>query len=90
MPRTSWRRRRARSCRRGQFTRKRGPHLGGVLADALDEAGSDGRGVLQRGRAVHLNQPHLEGVVHAKVKPKELARPPPVHHLRKCNSHVGR
>ena len=36
------------------------------------EAGGDGGAVLQAGAAVHLYQPHVQGLVHHKVVPKQL------------------
>ena len=36
------------------------------------EACGDGGGVLQAGAAVHLNQPHIQSLVHHKVIPKQL------------------
>lgn len=36
------------------------------------EAGGDGGGVLQAGAAVHLYQPHIQGLVHHKVVPEQL------------------
>ncbi len=49
---------------------------GGCLEEVVHhlgaEAGGDGGAVLQAGAAVHLDQPHIQSLVHHKVVPKQL------------------
>ena len=49
-----------------------GDHLEEIIHHLCTEVGGDRSGVLQAGAAVDLYQPHIQGLVHHKVIPKQL------------------